>query len=218
MKQNAKFWLIFVNIITSLRIIGSIILFPLYFSCGAKIVGLILAFLFLTDWIDGYLARRYHVSTFFGSILDSVSDKSIAIIACTILCFLNPYMIYSIIVELAILVFSLLIITQNNTAKTLYIGKVKTWVLSLAVIIGFFICNPDKTLINICVMMPALIFEVLSLIGYLKKFFSVKVKIEKKTPKYKSFKEIKDMLFSPEFYDANKDKTGLIENIYADEK
>lgn len=60
------------NVITSIRIIGAIIVFflePLtvpffiiYGVCGA------------TDVLDGVVARHYHLESKFGSILDSVSD------------------------------------------------------------------------------------------------------------------------------------------------
>ena len=214
MKEGRKKWLIIVNAITLSRIIGSIILFPLYFCFGAKTIGLILAIFFLTDWIDGYLARKFKVSTFFGSIMDSVCDKLIAIVACTVLFFINPYMIVPIVIEILIVLVSLLNVTQNNTAKASYIGKIKMWVLSLCVVIGFFICENDKTIINICVAAPASIFGFITLLGYLKKVIKGSVVVKNEKPKYKSFKEIKYMLFSPEFYDKNKDKKGLLDNIY----
>ena len=50
--------------------------------------------------------------------------------------------------------------------------------------------------------------------GYLKKVIKGSVVVKNEKPKYKSFKEIKYMLFSPEFYDKNKDKKGLLDNIY----
>ncbi len=30
----------------------------------------------LTDWLDGYIARRYNMSSAFGAFLDPVADKS----------------------------------------------------------------------------------------------------------------------------------------------
>lgn len=216
--EERKKWFIIVNLITFSRIIGSIFLFPLYFSLGPKIIGIILAILFLTDWIDGYLARKFKVSTFFGSIMDTICDKLIAIVACTVLCFLNPYMIYSIIVEALIALVSALNVTQNNTAKASYVGKVKMWILSMCVVVGFFICKPDKDLINLFVFIPAIVFELITFYGYLKKVLSGKFIVTNKKPKYKNKEDIKMMLFSPEFYEKNKDKKGLLDNIYDDGK
>ena len=214
MKNNKKFWLIFVNALTISRIIASIFVFPIYFHFGAKVVGYILAAFFLTDWIDGYLARRHNVCTFFGSIMDTICDKFIMIISCAVLCYLNPYMIYAIMCEVLIFIISSLNLTQDNEAKSLYIGKVKMWVLCMCVVAGFFFCRFDKEFINLIVFIPAGIFEVLTLIVYFNRLVSKKIVVTKNKPKYKSSKEIKRMLFSPDFYEQNKDKTGLLNNIY----
>ena len=218
MTKEKKKWLLIVNFITFLRIIGTIILFPIYFKCGQVVVACILSFLFLTDWIDGFLARRYKVSTFFGSIMDSVSDKLMAIASCVILCFINSYMIYSIIIELLIILVNTFVFTQKGNIKSSYIGKIKTWVLSVCIIIGFFICKDNTKIINIAVAAPAIIAEFVTLFDYVKKALKVKINITNEKPKYKKFKEINHMLFSPEFYEENKDKSGLINNIYKNEK
>lgn len=217
MKNNKK-WMYIVNIFTISRIIGSIFLFPIYFSYGQKIVSYILAILFLTDWIDGYLARKFKVCTFFGSIMDTVCDKTIAIVACSILCFLNPYMIYIIICEIVIMLISMFNLTQNNTAKSLYIGKVKMWIVSSCVVVGFFLCKPDKNIINLATFIPAIIFELMVVYVYLTRLLNNKIVISNNKPQYKSAKDIKKMLFSPEFYEENKDKKGLLNNIYEKEK
>ncbi len=216
MTQKKKMQMILVNAITISRIVGSIILFPIYFMYGPKVVGSILLFLFLTDWIDGYLARKYKVSTFFGALMDSWCDKSMAIASCIILCFINEYLIYSIIIEVLIVIVNTLVFTQKGNIKSSYIGKVKTWILSVAIIIGFFICGPNKHLINICVALPAIIAEFITLVDYVKKMLSIEFKFSTKSPEYKSLKEINKVLFNPEFYEKHKDSTGLINYIYKD--
>lgn len=217
MEGKRKFWLVFVNVLTISRIIGSIFLFHVYSLYGTKVVGLILAFLFATDWIDGYLARKYKVSTFFGSIMDAICDKMLMIVACTILCFLNPYMVCAIVTEVIIMLTSAFNVTQNNTAKTPYIGKFKMWVLSMCVILGFFFCKPEREFVNLIIFIPAILFEIITLSIYLSNLFSNKIVVVNKKPSYKSSKDIRMMLFSPEFYEQNKDKKGLLNNIYEKE-
>lgn len=218
MKNSKKLEMLFVNLITISRVVFAIIMFPIFFKYGSKTIGLILIFLFLTDWIDGYLARKFHVSTFFGAILDSVSDKLMAIASCIILCFINPYMVYSIIIEVLIIIVNTLIFTQKGNNKSSYLGKIKTWVLSICVIAGFFVCSTDSRYINIIIAAPAVLFEFITLFDYVKKLLNTKFTYSHERPVYKSVKEINDMLFSPKFYDENKDKTGLINNIYKNEK
>ena len=218
MTKEKRKWLVIVNFITCLRIIGTIILFPIYFACGQIAVGCILSFLFLTDWIDGYLARKHKVSTFFGSIMDSVSDKLMAIASCIILCFINSYMIYSIIIEFLIIIVNTFVFTQKGNIQSSYIGKIKTWILSLCIILGFFICKSDTKVINICIAAPAILAEFITLFDYVKKALKIKVNITTEKPKYKKMKEINQMLFSPEFYEKNKNNPGLIDNLYENGK
>ena len=215
MDSRRKRWLIIVNLITSSRIIGSILLFPIYFKYGQNVMGTILTVLFLTDWVDGYLARKYKVSTFFGSIMDGVCDKCMAIVSCIILCFINKYFLIAVIFEVLIFLTNTFALTQKGNIQSSIIGKGKMWVLSICVILGFFF-SKDNNLINFIIAAPAIIAETITFGDYLIRSSKVKVQIEAKKPHYKNIKDINKMLFSPEFYLAHKDDEGLIDHIYKD--
>ena len=64
-----------VNLITMLRVIGTILLIPIYHVYGSLTTGIFSLICNLTDILDGTLARKWKVSTFFGSLFDSASDK-----------------------------------------------------------------------------------------------------------------------------------------------
>ena len=215
MSKKRKNWLIIVNIITLSRIVGSIFLFPIFFAYGKIVVGLILAFLFFTDSVDGYLARKYDVSTFFGSIIDSICDKVIIIVSCLLLCFINKFMYICIILEALIFMVNLYALMQNGNIKSSKIGKTKMWILTICVTLGFFL-SFDSNLVNILIAVPAIISELVTVIDYIVKASKLKPSIKIKAPKYKKSSEIKFMLFDPEFYKKHKDEKGLISNIYKD--
>lgn len=72
------------NLITLLRLISVpaiYILISLDFYIGAFCV---FAFAGISDWADGYLARKWHVESAFGRIFDPIADKALMII-----CFLT---------------------------------------------------------------------------------------------------------------------------------
>ncbi len=66
------------NILTLLRIALIPVLVGIFYS-GIKYNNNIAAFIFiaaaLTDWLDGYLARKYNMESSFGAFLDPVADK-----------------------------------------------------------------------------------------------------------------------------------------------
>ena len=71
---------IFVNLITTFRFLYTLIL-PLLeqkISNRAFLINIII--LFLTDSIDGFLARKFNVQTLYGSMMDTIADKGLSII------------------------------------------------------------------------------------------------------------------------------------------
>src|SRR5437868_2354747 len=78
----------FANQLTLLRIIF-IPLFVIVFYLPASWAHVVCALIFtvaaVTDWLDGYVARKYNQSTPFGAFLDPVADKLMVAIALLLL-------------------------------------------------------------------------------------------------------------------------------------
>lgn len=81
------------NLLTLLRI-ALIPVFVLFFylpiSWSYLAVTIIFATAALTDWLDGYLARRLKQVSAFGAFLDPVADKLMVVIALVLLVDVNP--------------------------------------------------------------------------------------------------------------------------------
>jgi CDP-diacylglycerol--glycerol-3-phosphate 3-phosphatidyltransferase len=76
------------NLLTILRVLlipVFILLFYLPFSWSYWAASGVFAFAALTDWLDGYLARRLQQSTPFGAFLDPVADKLMVAVALVLL-------------------------------------------------------------------------------------------------------------------------------------
>jgi len=129
--------IIIVNSITMIRIIGTLIM-PLVYvllSPGGLVVYIIC--LLLTDALDGMLARRLKACTLFGSILDIAADKLLGISTLAVLARYYPIMLLPIITETLIMIINTNAAFRGTKVESSVLGKIKTIVLSIAIIGGF---------------------------------------------------------------------------------
>lgn len=81
------------NLLTWLRIVlipvlGLIFLLP--YPWSSAVAAALFAFAGLTDWLDGYLARRWGQTSAFGAFLDPVADKLIVAVALIVILVATP--------------------------------------------------------------------------------------------------------------------------------
>lgn len=203
---------IMVNMITALRGIGGILLVPIFSIYGSIPATVWFISFMATDWIDGYLARKYEVSSFFGALLDGMFDKLFGIISFLLLASISPSYMIPLLFEAGILEYGLYSASKGNNVKSTIIGKAKMWFLAVSVLLGLL--NTDLlTLENLLqtinlnsvpldnlvrleqVSKDSLIgMEALSLSSYV-----IKDKIEDKNNKEKTplkVKDIKEVIFT----------------------
>ena len=204
-----------VNFITSSRIIGTLLL-PLIFSLANPLITILSVIgLYLTDLIDGQLAKNiWHVSTLGGAVLDAVSDKILnfaILIYASLVC---PPMISLLITEIVIGLNNIYGTLKGADIKSCLTGKIKMFILGVT-IAATFIPSISKTLLNALTFL-CLSTQILALGEYndvIKKKVitnsSKKVNLKEIFSKLKSKKEIKEILFNPEYYEKNFDKKFL---------
>jgi CDP-diacylglycerol--glycerol-3-phosphate 3-phosphatidyltransferase len=137
------------NLLTLLRIV----LIPVFIICyylpntwGYLITTGIFVFACLTDWLDGYLARRWHQESRFGAFLDPVADKLIVVVALVLLVQSYGTAIISIpaliIISREIVISALReLMAEYGSSKKVavaYVGKVKTFLqmTSIAILLS----------------------------------------------------------------------------------
>lgn len=213
MKNKLK---IFVNIITIIRLIGSFVLIPIYKIYGLKTVSIFTLTLFLTDLIDGFLARKFKVSTFFGSTMDGLSDKCLGIISLAVLSSVSHLMIIPLILEILILIALFIAYKNGGNIKSSKIGKIKTWALGISVVGSFIVALYNYNTIELISYLGAFAttFGLLTLIDYIAHaYHSFKLRnkiVVIKDRERKSIKEIFRDAWDCDFYLKHKNDSTKI--------
>lgn len=102
MRTHKQAWYI-INGITLYRVIAAPFLLVLLFTRNYELFKWLLALSFFTDLIDGYLARKFKVTSVMGTRLDSIGDDLTVLTALIGLFVINPAFIKAHKAELIIL-------------------------------------------------------------------------------------------------------------------
>lgn len=125
------------NILSLLRIALIPVLVGCYFlpyETAALWATIVFAIASLTDWLDGYLARKWEQTSAFGAFLDPVADKLIVSIALILVLYKTPewYVLIPVVIIIGreITVSALrewmAEVGQRNAVKVSFVGKLKT--------------------------------------------------------------------------------------------
>jgi CDP-diacylglycerol--glycerol-3-phosphate 3-phosphatidyltransferase/cardiolipin synthase len=175
------------NLVTLLRIllipliVGIFYLPDTWLSFEGKNISATAIFVFaaITDWLDGYLARKLNQMSAFGAFFDPVADKLVVIGALIVLLYLNRVdMVVALIIigrEIAISALREWMATmgQGKSVAVAFIGKLKTVLQMVAIplllfgdeLFGFLDCHALGTL---CIYVAALL-TVVSMLYYLRR-------------------------------------------------
>ncbi len=182
------------NKITMVRIVLSVIimfilLFPFYqlgitvptFLVGNNVVvdiryviaGVIFIIASITDFLDGYIARKENIVTDFGKTIDAISDKLLTnplliILACNNM--ISP-VIPVVIIARDIIVDSLKMVIGNKSSAVgaIYVAKVKTATLMVGIALTLFYNLPFELIdvrISDFLLVVAAVLSVVSGIKY----------------------------------------------------
>ncbi|MDP3561097.1 MAG: CDP-diacylglycerol--glycerol-3-phosphate 3-phosphatidyltransferase [Legionellaceae bacterium] len=169
------------NLFTLLRILlipVFIIIFYLPFSSSHAVAAIIFAVASVTDWLDGFLARKLHQTSPFGAFLDPVADK--LLVACSLLmlvgsCDLRYITIPAIVIVGREIVISALRewmaeIGKRASVAVGYVGKIKTFMQMLAIIIliAFHSSTSLWGIAGVILLYLSAIMTIWSMIAYLK--------------------------------------------------
>lgn len=126
------------NLLTITRIFSPIIIIPTAMLGNLKLTAILCAIVALTDFFDGYFARKYDCKSKLGAWLDAISDKLFAYALIIPLILTYPLISTILIVlETTITIINLNSHFKGNKPSSKPIGKLKTWFLSITIILAY---------------------------------------------------------------------------------
>ena len=177
------------NSLTILRVImiPLFVVFKLWDSPESDIVaGSIFILACVTDFFDGYLARKYNQITTFGKFMDPLADK--LLVCAALICFLvdgneeMPSWVVIVIIsrEFIISGFRLVAAEKGVTIAASWWGKVKTFVqMLMSLLLIFHFEQPIFRTIDTFFVYAALVLTVISLVDYIYRNRAVMKDIER---------------------------------------
>jgi len=172
------------NIITSLRVIlipVIVIVYYLPFAWSNLVAASIFVIAALSDWLDGYLARKWDQHTAFGAFFDPVADK--LIVAITLVMLVDEYANIWLTLPAMVIIGREVVISalrewmaelgKRTSVAVSYVGKLKTTLQMIAIII-LLVDVPGTTTaqLGLVCMFFAAVLTLWSMFIYLKAAWS----------------------------------------------
>lgn len=132
----------------------------------------------LSDFVDGYIARKQNLITNFGKFMDPLADK--LLVSAALICFVEynllPAWIVFIIIAREFIISGFRLVASDNgvVIAASWWGKIKTnlqMIMSVMLIIN--LNNPIINIIEQIVIYLALILTIISLVDYIVKNISI---------------------------------------------
>lgn len=157
------------NIITISRIVSLILGFVFFIK--NKIILSLIFYIYgaVSDAFDGYFARKLSAYSKFGQYLDAISDKLYFLSLIIILLIYKYYLIViPLIIELTISVINYLILKKNKKVFTERVGKFKTTLLIIDLILGIISIKIKEIIYpHIIILLLVLYFEFQTVFAYI---------------------------------------------------
>jgi len=139
------------NLLTSLRIVISVIapFFLINGSLWVRIVaGIIIFIAILTDFLDGWYARKYNKVTTLGKILDPIADKALVLITFSVFVYLDVLSVWWIIPifvrEILVTIYRFIFLSKKIVVAAAKSGKIKTAMQMVTLAIAYLLLLTSK--------------------------------------------------------------------------
>lgn len=166
------------NILTTIRfILIPVFIYVFYSGIENNILASIIIFIIagITDWLDGYIARRFNMVTKWGTVLDPLADKLmlITVLFCfTDIGFLPVWVILIVGIKEISMIFGGIFLYYNGNKTVIpanRYGKIATFSFYIAILVRAFISN----IFSLILVLLSVVLTLLAFINYVISFKKV---------------------------------------------
>lgn len=159
------------NLLTSTRLIAApFFIIPAAMKENIFLLAVFVTIFSLTDFIDGYIARKYNLVSELGKDLDAICDKVFALSLLIAASIFNPILLCNLIAEVIIAVINVREKMHNKKPRSLLVGKIKTWALYPLLGLSFINEITDITDVFDIFLAAATSMQMLTIASYIVKY------------------------------------------------
>lgn len=160
------------NVLTIIRMLLIPVFVALHAGGRGRLALLVFCLASFTDWLDGYIARKYHLVTDFGKLMDPLADK---LMVCTALVmqgmagvFPLAAILIVIIKEIVMIVGSSYMLQKDVVVYAHHWGKLAQFSFILALVLSFWHADfvaLGKPVDRVCLWI-AVVLAIIALVDY----------------------------------------------------
>lgn len=174
------------NILTTYRLVVALLIPLLFFNNYYNLLTILFITALLSDSIDGFLARRWHVTSTYGKLCDMIGDKLLALSSsATFIIAVNRYFIITLILELVICFVNMINVIKSGALKSndfsnhksSLCGKLKTVFLFVSLFFGYI--SYKFEMFNVIILPLILITGVMQIITAINYILNKDIKLKK---------------------------------------
>ncbi len=165
-------WVNVPNALTFFRLILVLIMPILFYTDHLFWAMAVYIIAFLTDFLDGFIARKYHLVTDIGKLLDPLADKLMLIVTLLEFCLFRmlPWYIFILatVKEMIMIIGGIILYEHRTVVFANIFGKIATGIFTLAVVLTFL--SQWVRPVHLVIMLIALAMSYISMIIYFIQF------------------------------------------------
>lgn len=157
------------NILTFLRLLSPFFIIPAAITGNVPLVLGMTAGFALTDFADGYIARKYHLTSKLGKDLDAITDKVFAATLLSAAAVSNPLLLCNLGLEGIIAGINVCDKLNGVKTESTLTGKIKTWFLFSLASVGIVAPYLNATSFLPALSLATVLMQVATIKSYLPK-------------------------------------------------